>query len=212
MKQDPQFPLAAYNAEQVGHAKEIFDVLKERARQDAKFGPQDRPPFEWFLILSEEVGEVAKECVEMQFNDASHPNSNPEAYYKELTETVAVGLAAMRNFNARKGRAAVLAALPNSISFKGCSACGGEHSGLEVFARETDPYVICPTLNRQVFVSVTPAPEPAPAMAPNGNVIRAYPGPCVGGDCPLSECHGGKCLRRGGKSDRLNNGHKQQPE
>ncbi|TGD83400.1 hypothetical protein EU557_03425 [Hymenobacter wooponensis] len=83
------------------HADVIKDVLTERVRQHNKFGYQNRPPFEWFLILSEEVGEVAKECVEMQFNDASHPHSNPAAYRKELVEVAAVALAALQNFDMR---------------------------------------------------------------------------------------------------------------
>lgn len=93
---------ALFGHEMAAHGQELADVMRERKRQLNKFGPQNRAPFEWFLILAEEVGEVAKECVEMQFNDASHPHSNPEAYYKELTEAVAVGLAAMQNFNQRK--------------------------------------------------------------------------------------------------------------
>jgi hypothetical protein len=92
------------------HIQEVYDVMKERTRQLEKFGPQDRPPFEWFLILSEEIGEVAKECVEIQFDDAKHPHADPERYYKELTESVAVGLAAMQNYNQRKRAAAAAAA------------------------------------------------------------------------------------------------------
>lgn len=98
-------------ADQIGkaifaHADEIKDVLKERQRQLDKFGPQDRPPFEWFLILSEEVGEVAKECVEIQFDDAKHPHADPERYYKEMVEVAAVALAALQNYNQRKRKAA----------------------------------------------------------------------------------------------------------
>ncbi|MGY2133633.1 hypothetical protein ACW9KT_15495 [Hymenobacter sp. HD11105] len=83
------------------HAPIIKDILIERVRQLNKFGPQNRPPFEWFLILSEEVGEVAKECVEMQFDDANHPRANPQAYRKELVEVAAVALAALQNFDQR---------------------------------------------------------------------------------------------------------------
>jgi NTP pyrophosphatase (non-canonical NTP hydrolase) len=89
--------------QQHAHSRELDDVFTERHRQLRKFGPQNRPPFEWFLILSEELGEVAKECVEMQFDDAKHPYADPERYYKELTEVAAVALAAMQNFNQRRG-------------------------------------------------------------------------------------------------------------
>ena len=42
-------------------AEAIQRVLKERDRQDAKWGyPQDNTPFEWLSILTEEVGELAE--------------------------------------------------------------------------------------------------------------------------------------------------------
>ncbi|GAA4353778.1 hypothetical protein GCM10023185_14690 [Hymenobacter saemangeumensis] len=91
-----------YNGLLIGHIDEVKDAFRERQRQLDKFGPQNRTPTEWFLILSEEVGEAAKECVEMQFDDANHPHADPDRYYKELTEVVAVGLAAMQNYNQRK--------------------------------------------------------------------------------------------------------------
>ena len=92
------------HAQQVaGHSLEIYQVLQERQRQLEKFGPQNRPPFEWFLILSEEVGEVAKECVELQFKDATTPADFwEERYYKEMVEVAAVALAAIQNYNQRK--------------------------------------------------------------------------------------------------------------
>lgn len=103
-------------AQLLRHLPQIADAMQERVRQDAKFGPQDRPPVEWFLILSEEVGEVAKECVEIQFNDAAHPYANLANYRKELVETVAVGLAALLNFDTR---AAALPELPNNGKLAG---------------------------------------------------------------------------------------------
>lgn len=92
--------------QEAAHHRELKDVFKERLRQLEKFGPQNRPPYQWFLILSEEVGEVAKECVEMEFDDAAHPHAYPERYYKELTEVAAVALAAMQNFNQRRPKPA----------------------------------------------------------------------------------------------------------
>ena len=84
------------------HAEIMDQIMTERVRQLNKFGWQNRPPFEWFLILSEEVGEVAKECVEIQFDDEKHPKANPEAYRKELIEVAAVAIAALLNFDQRK--------------------------------------------------------------------------------------------------------------
>lgn len=39
----------------------LDDVLRERVRQDGKWGPQSHDPFTWLMILMEEVGEVAEE-------------------------------------------------------------------------------------------------------------------------------------------------------
>ncbi|MGI4875257.1 MAG: hypothetical protein ACRYFX_29220 [Janthinobacterium lividum] len=104
------------------HSRELGDVFKERARQLRKFGPQNRTPQQWFLILSEEVGEVAKECVELEFDDTNHPHANPDNYYKELTEVAAVALAAMQNYNQRRpvptDRIAVLEARLQEIRAK----------------------------------------------------------------------------------------------
>jgi hypothetical protein len=81
------------------HQQELIDVLQERTRQLDKFGPQDRPPIEWHAIMAEEMGEMAKEVVEHTL-----ANKSDEDYYKELKEAVAVGLAAMQNYNQRKRR------------------------------------------------------------------------------------------------------------
>lgn len=43
------------------------EILAERARQDAKWGPQNHTPVAYFAILAEEHGEVAKEVVEATF-------------------------------------------------------------------------------------------------------------------------------------------------
>lgn len=103
MEQKQTMTHAQYDALLISHITEIKDVMRERQRQKDKFGPQNRPPFEWFLILSEEIGEMAKELVELQFKDATTPADFwEERYYKELTESVAVGLAAMQNYNQRK--------------------------------------------------------------------------------------------------------------
>ena len=45
----------------------LMDVRKERSRQDAKWGEQNHNPIEWMAILTEEVGEAAKEAVDFHF-------------------------------------------------------------------------------------------------------------------------------------------------
>lgn len=81
----------------MAHHQEIYDVMEERLRQNAKFGPQNHPPMGWHAIMAEEMGEVAKEVVELSFSGKA-----ADDYYKELKEAVAVGLAAMQNYNQRK--------------------------------------------------------------------------------------------------------------
>ena len=46
------------------------EVAKERERQLAKWGVQFHTPEKWFLILSEEVGEVAKAILEGKGEDS----------------------------------------------------------------------------------------------------------------------------------------------
>ena len=43
----------------------IRDIVSERVRQDMKFGLCNHAHAYWLAILTEEVGEVAKEIVEM---------------------------------------------------------------------------------------------------------------------------------------------------
>lgn len=43
----------------------IRDILDERLRQDKKWGIQHHNAVEWLAILTEEIGESAKECVQI---------------------------------------------------------------------------------------------------------------------------------------------------
>ncbi len=143
------------------HLRELSDVFNERARQLRKFGPQNRPPYQWFLILSEEVGEVAKECVEIEFDNAAHPHADPERYYKELTEVAAVALAAMQNFNQRRAKCF------HPENEGGCSLCTrpvreGTKSG---------PFApACPKCGQRpdrCLCDLVPAGTPVPATSPD---------------------------------------------
>jgi NTP pyrophosphatase (non-canonical NTP hydrolase) len=76
----------------------ILDIVAERARQDAKFGDQTkRTPFEWLAILTEELGEVAKEVCETGFIYAHTTNQylveRSVALRDELVQTAAVAVA-----------------------------------------------------------------------------------------------------------------------
>lgn len=46
----------------IGQAERVvYDVIQERLRQDAKWGPQSHTEGEWLAILAEEIGEAARE-------------------------------------------------------------------------------------------------------------------------------------------------------
>jgi transcriptional regulator with XRE-family HTH domain len=73
------------------HKEILLDVLNERKRQNIKFGANRlQHPFVWHVILSEEVGEVAKAALEWEFSGKTLTE-----YRKELVETSAVAIAAI---------------------------------------------------------------------------------------------------------------------
>lgn len=71
--------------------EDIFEsVADERTRQDEKWGIQNHPPLLWLSILSEEVGEVAKELNEFGFSSDPVRLENART---ELIQTAAVAIA-----------------------------------------------------------------------------------------------------------------------
>ncbi len=71
----------------VDHA--IIDVLKERERQETKWGRQNHDPNTWISILGEEYGEACRASNE----------KDGEGYRKELIETAAVAVAAVEAYD-----------------------------------------------------------------------------------------------------------------
>lgn len=66
----------------------IQEVLKERIRQNKKYGTRNKySPHRWLVILTEEVGEVSHAVLE---NDLAN-------YYEELIQVAAVAFAALEN-------------------------------------------------------------------------------------------------------------------
>ena len=63
--------------------KAILAVLRERNKQDEKWGEQNHDSGKWLAILIEEIGELAQEMLE----------ENPLNATAELTQVVAVALA-----------------------------------------------------------------------------------------------------------------------
>lgn len=85
---------------------EIFEEIKlERSKQNQKWGEQNHSVIEWIAILTEEVGEAAKEAVDYHFENGLHDlkkqgdrpimiktlkDDNLIRYRKELIQVAAV--------------------------------------------------------------------------------------------------------------------------
>ena len=74
-------------------------VRKERARQDELWGESNHKPIEWVAILTEEVGEVSKEALELHFQNGYADLKNKYAkrkilnYKEELVQVASVAIA-----------------------------------------------------------------------------------------------------------------------
>jgi NTP pyrophosphatase (non-canonical NTP hydrolase) len=86
----------------------LAEVVKERKRQDEKWGQQNHNPFAWLAILGEEFGEVAKATVEAHF--VAEASWAP--YRKELLHVAAVAVAMIESFDR------------NVVVEAGCEVCG----------------------------------------------------------------------------------------
>lgn len=82
--------------------QKVFDEVKaERERQDKKFGianSRNHAPYEWLMILSEEVGEANQAALEVHFGN-KHASLNE--YRKELIQVAAVAIAAIEDLDAQ---------------------------------------------------------------------------------------------------------------
>lgn len=77
--------------------KAVFDVLKERKRQDEKWGEQNHDPFLYLTILGEEYGEACQAALHAKFNGESIGS-----YREELVQTCAVALAMIQCLDRQK--------------------------------------------------------------------------------------------------------------
>jgi NTP pyrophosphatase (non-canonical NTP hydrolase) len=73
----------------------LKDVARERQSQDHKWGPQGHDPEMLLAILTEEVGEVAKEIAESRVN----PALDASAYREELIQVAAVAICAVETLD-----------------------------------------------------------------------------------------------------------------
>jgi NTP pyrophosphatase (non-canonical NTP hydrolase) len=72
----------------------LIKVNDERAAQDERWGEQNHDPAMWLAILTEEIGEVAKEVA-----DGRIQPFNDRAYHDELIQVAAVAVAAVESLN-----------------------------------------------------------------------------------------------------------------
>jgi NTP pyrophosphatase (non-canonical NTP hydrolase) len=70
--------------DQMTHAV-LHEVFQERMRQNEKWGEQNHPHLGWMAILTEEVGEAAREVLERR----------PERFREEMIQVAAVAAAAV---------------------------------------------------------------------------------------------------------------------
>jgi len=80
-------------------AKILQEISDERLRQDNKWGVQQHPDLYWLAILTEEVGEVAKELCDLAYTlehqslDIFIYDAIREKIKKELIQVAAVAVA-----------------------------------------------------------------------------------------------------------------------
>jgi hypothetical protein len=78
----------------------IERVADERKRQDKKWGVQNHDPDRWIVILTEEVGESAKESYELNSLEGRREMSRSARLHRletELIQTAAVAVAAVES-------------------------------------------------------------------------------------------------------------------
>jgi len=90
----------------------LAEIREERRRQDAKWGEQNHSPIEWCAILTEEVGEVSKEALELHFAQLQNSGQSEAwfeeklaLYRKEVIQVAAVALAMAESLERNKWRA-----------------------------------------------------------------------------------------------------------
>jgi hypothetical protein len=73
----------------------IGDIIRERSRQDEKWGQQNHSLAWWYIILAEEFGELAQTLLETHFDNgpAERRKGGLDNIKKELVHTAAVAAA-----------------------------------------------------------------------------------------------------------------------
>lgn len=77
--------------------KVLSEVGGERSAQEKKWGQQNHKPIEWIAILTEEVGEAAKEAVDWNLSNGIYYKLI--RYREELIQTAAVAVAMIESLD-----------------------------------------------------------------------------------------------------------------
>lgn len=78
----------------------LQDIMKERLRQDEKWGEQNHEPERWLIILGEEYGEACKAALEADTApNLTLVNEYTKCYRKEIVQVAAVALAAIESLD-----------------------------------------------------------------------------------------------------------------
>jgi hypothetical protein len=86
--------------------KVFNEIVEEQRRQNEKWGEQNHSPLEWIAILTEEVGEVAKEAHEFHFGvrgTIEMIEEKIQMYRKEMVQVAAVAVQAIECLDRQKG-------------------------------------------------------------------------------------------------------------
>ena len=84
-------------------AQTMKDVLDERVRQVARWGDDvGKPDTDFFLVLTEEVGEVAREMLRIDPDATTEDLQHLEALYGEVVQVAAVSFAWLEEIDRRR--------------------------------------------------------------------------------------------------------------
>jgi NTP pyrophosphatase (non-canonical NTP hydrolase) len=80
-------------------SKVLEDIVKERVKQDLKWGEQNHNPYKWTAIIMEELGECSEAVSQTEFGG---PKGGLENIRKEAIHTAATALAFVECLDRKK--------------------------------------------------------------------------------------------------------------
>jgi hypothetical protein len=134
----------------------LGEIRRERIRQDKKFGA-DRimKPYEWLMILGEEVGEANHHALEAHFFGAKgaeteDPSIQMAAYRAELIQIAAVAVAALESLDLQKPNLGEKLQMVRAMVLLTCQECLIVKPDVK---EQLDPYTL-EVLNERRLVTI----------------------------------------------------------